>query len=159
LTSPLSSSIGFSSGAYPGIRCISILAPFSASQSPAPRRTPAWSPPARPPAPSPARRFPEARLAGTRGKIHHFAGPSWQSERDGSLVTAAKIASSARTGTISELLLQVATHTGKGILDKADYISRLATSGGVAPTTSCTAGQTAAVPYKAVYVFWDAPAA
>ena len=49
--------------------------------------------------------------------------------------------------------------TWRCILDKAGYISRLATSGGVAPTTSCTAGQTAAVPYKAVYVFWDAPAA
>ena len=102
---------------------------------------------------------PEAQLIGAGGRIHHFAGPSWQSERDGSLVTATKIGASARTGAIPELLLQVATHSGKGILSKADYINRLATSGGVAPTDSCTAGQTVSVPYKAVYLFWDAPAA
>lgn len=102
---------------------------------------------------------PEAQLIGTGGRIHHFAGPSWQSERDGSLVTATKVAASARTGAIPELLLQVATHSGTGILSRVDYINRLATSGGVAPTGSCTAGQTVAVPYKAVYVFWDAPAA
>lgn len=102
---------------------------------------------------------PEAQLIGTYGKIHHFGGPSWQSELDGSLVTGTKLASSARTGAIPELLLQVATHSGSGFLSRADYINRLATSGGVAPTGSCTAGQTVQVPYKAVYVFWDAPAA
>jgi hypothetical protein len=101
---------------------------------------------------------PEAQLIGTGGRIHHFAGPSWQSERDGSLVTGAKVASSARTNAIPELLLQVVSHSGSGILTNADYINRLYTSGGVAPTSSCTAGQVVKVPYKAVYVFWDAPA-
>jgi len=102
---------------------------------------------------------PEAQLIGTGGRIHHFGGPSWQSLRDGSLVTAAKVSSSPRTGAVPELLLKVATHTGAGILTNADYINRLATSGGVAPTGTCTAGQTVNVPYNAVYVFWDAPAA
>ena len=102
---------------------------------------------------------PEAQLAGPAGRIHHFAGPSWQSVRDGSLVTATKTAASAVDGTIPELLLQVQTHSGQGILDRADYISRLSTSGGVAPTTACQVGETVAVPYKALYVFWDAPAA
>ncbi|MEV6342504.1 DUF3455 domain-containing protein [Actinoplanes sp. NPDC051851] len=101
---------------------------------------------------------PEAQLAGAAGRLHHFAGPSWQSTRDGSLVTATKTATAAKTGTIPELLLQVTSHTGKGILSRADWINRLATSGGVAPTSTCTAGQTVAVPYKAVYVFWDDPA-
>jgi hypothetical protein len=102
---------------------------------------------------------PEAQLIGTGGRIHHFAGPSWQSLRDGSLVTGTKLAANNRTGAIPELLLQVATHSGSGILSKADYINRLFTSGGVAPTSSCTAGQVVKVPYKAVYVFWAAPAA
>jgi hypothetical protein len=101
---------------------------------------------------------PEAQLSGRSGRIHHFAGPSWQSERDGSLVTAAKLAASPLTGTIPELLLQVQTHTGTGILSRADYINRLSTSGGVAPAT-CTSGETVKVPYQALYVFWDAPAA
>jgi hypothetical protein len=102
---------------------------------------------------------PEAQLVGTGGRIHHFGGPSWQSLRDNSLVTATKIGESAKAGTIPELLLQVATHSGQGILTKADYISRLYTSGGVAPTTACAAGEVQKVQYKAVYVFWDAPAA
>jgi hypothetical protein len=100
---------------------------------------------------------PEAQLVGTGGKIHHFAGPSWQSARDGSLVTATKVAASDRAGTIPALLLQVASHQGSGILTKADYISRLYTSGGAAPTAACKSGDVSKVSYKAIYVFWDAP--
>ena len=42
---------------------------------------------------------------------------------------------------------------------RADHISRLRTSGGVAPAESCTAGQTVAVPYQSIHVLRDAPAA
>ena len=103
---------------------------------------------------------PEAQLIGTGGRIHHFGGPSWESVRDGSLVTGApNPKTSARTGTIPALLLTVATHSpGGGILSKADYINRLYTSGGVAPTTPCKSGDVVKVPYNAVYVFWDDPA-
>ncbi|GAB2622162.1 hypothetical protein Aab01nite_76620 [Paractinoplanes abujensis] len=97
---------------------------------------------------------PEAQLIGTGGRVHHFGGPSWQSTRDGSKVTAKKEAESPRAGTIPELLLKVDTSTGGGVLGKATYISRLLTSGGTAPTEACTAGQTKAVKYGAVYVFW-----
>jgi hypothetical protein len=101
---------------------------------------------------------PEAQLIGTGGRIHHFGGPSWQSLRDGSLVTASRAASSTVEGAIPELLLKVETHSGKGVLSRADFINRLRTSGGVAPAGSCTAGQKASVPYGSIYVFWDAPA-
>ena len=103
---------------------------------------------------------PEAKLAGPGGLLHHFKGPSWQSERDGSLVTAAKVGERARPGTILELLLKVNSHSGPadGRLAKADYIQRLHTSGGVAPAGACTDGTTKAVPYGALYVFWDDPA-
>jgi hypothetical protein len=101
---------------------------------------------------------PEAQLIGTGGRIHHFAGPSWQSLRDNSLVTGAKDAQVDKDGAIPELLLHVTSHSGSGILSKADFINRLYTSGGTAPTGSCTTGQTVKVPYKAVYVFWDDPA-
>lgn len=99
---------------------------------------------------------PEAKLAGPAGRIHHFKGPSWQYERDGSLVTAAKVAEVARTGTIPELLLEVNSHSGpaNGKLAGATHIQRLATSGGVAPTRACTDGTTTAVRYGALYVFW-----
>jgi Protein of unknown function (DUF3455) len=101
---------------------------------------------------------PEAQLIGTGGPIHHFAGPSWQSRRDKSLVTATKDAAVDRAGTIPELRLKVTSRSGSGILDKADYINRLQTSGGTAPAGPCEAGTTVSVPYQAVYVFWDAPA-
>ncbi|AGL14675.1 DUF3455 domain-containing protein [Actinoplanes sp. N902-109] len=99
---------------------------------------------------------PEAQLAGTGGRLHHFKGPSWQSERDQSLVTATKIGELPRTGTIAELLLQVNSHSGpaNGVLARASYIQRLYTSGGAAPAGACTDGSTTAVPYSAVYVFW-----
>ncbi|WP_238424751.1 DUF3455 domain-containing protein [Micromonospora parastrephiae] len=99
---------------------------------------------------------PEAQLIGTGGRVHHFKGPSWQSERDNSLITAKKTAESPRSGTIPELLLTVDTHSGAGALSDVAYISRLLTSGGVAPAGACTDGATAAVPYGAVYVFWAA---
>ncbi|MEU1757118.1 DUF3455 domain-containing protein [Micromonospora matsumotoense] len=99
---------------------------------------------------------PEAQLVGTGGRVHHFKGPSWQSERDGSLVTAKKTAESARPGTIPELLLTVDTHAGVGSLDNVAYISRLLTSGGAAPAGVCADGTTRAVPYGAVYVLWAA---
>ncbi|MFI2711287.1 DUF3455 domain-containing protein [Micromonospora sp. NPDC018662] len=100
---------------------------------------------------------PEAELIGTGGRVHHFKGPSWQSERDGSLITAKKTAESPRPGTIPELLLTVDSHAGAGILDHVAYVNRLLTSGGVAPSGACAYGTTAAVPYGAVYVFWSAP--
>jgi hypothetical protein len=99
---------------------------------------------------------PEAKLAGPGGLIHHFKGPSWQSERDGSLVTAAKKAELPRAGTIAELLLEVTSHSGRanGLLAKATHIQRLNTSGGLAPAGACTEGTTKAVRYGALYVFW-----
>jgi hypothetical protein len=100
---------------------------------------------------------PEAQLIGTGGRVHHFGGPSWQSVRDGSLVTAAKDKTSDRAGTIPELRLKVVTHTGSGIMTNADFINRLHTSGGLAPTGSCIKDQVAKVRYGAIYVFWDAP--
>nr|WP_221381551.1 DUF3455 domain-containing protein [Actinoplanes polyasparticus] len=99
---------------------------------------------------------PEAQLVGTTGRIHHFRGPSWQSTRDGSLITAKKTAESARPGSIPELLLTVDSHSGRGVLANVTHISRLQTSGGLAPAGACTDGATKAVKYGAVYVYWTA---
>jgi hypothetical protein len=98
---------------------------------------------------------PEAQLFdGANRKIHHFAGPSWQSQSDGSLVTAAAVASSPVPGAIPELLLEVKTHSGQGILSTVTHIQRMNTFGGVAPSTSCTDGQKVSVRYNANYIFW-----
>jgi uncharacterized protein DUF3455 len=99
---------------------------------------------------------PEASLAGPFGRIHHFAGPSWQSVTDKSLVTATPTVKVAVAGSIPQLLLTVTSHTGttRGLLSRVQAIQRLNTSGGAAPTTACTDGETVAVPYKANYVLW-----
>ena len=99
---------------------------------------------------------PEAQLIGTGGIVHHFAGPSWQSLSDGSLVTAVSVAvaPSPIPNSIPQLLLRVNSHTGEGVLSKADYINRLLTEGGTAPTGPCTNGAEVSAPYSAVYVFW-----
>jgi hypothetical protein len=103
---------------------------------------------------------PAASLIG-RAKAHpgvqtavHFRGPSWESTRDGSLVEAKAIASSPVSGSIPQLLLQSTRNRGEGLFGHVTYIQRLATSGGAAPTGSCTDGQTSGVTYRAQYRFF-----
>ena len=59
-----------------------------------------------------------------------------------------------RGGVATFLTMAYILPVNAGILSNADYIQRLYTSGGVAPTRACTDGETAAVPYGALYVFW-----
>ena len=99
---------------------------------------------------------PEAVLAGPLGRIHHFGGPTWQSTRDQSAVTATKTDGIDVAGSIPQLLLTVNSHTGSGLMSRVAYIQRLRTSGGAAPATACTDGTKVAVPYRATYVFWAA---
>jgi hypothetical protein len=46
--------------------------------------------------------------------------------------------------------------TGGDLLADATFIQRLNTSGGAAPTSVCTVGQTQLVPYTADYYFFRA---
>jgi hypothetical protein len=86
----------------------------------------------------------------------HFRGPSWESDQDGSLVegTAPVSAPSATPNSIPQLLVTAKTTRGPGVFGGVTFIQRLATVGGVAPTTACAAGGTAAAPYRAVYRFF-----
>jgi hypothetical protein len=86
----------------------------------------------------------------------HFRGPSWESVRDGSLVEGRVVASSPVAGSIPQLLLQASRTRGEGVFGGVTYIQRLATSGGVAPTTGCVDGQSQGVGYTAVYRFYVA---
>jgi hypothetical protein len=93
----------------------------------------------------------------------HFAGPSWEAN-DGSIVTAAKIASAAAPDAtdIPWLLLQAATHKGDGLFANVTYIQRLATENGVAPATGCDDAHVNAetlAPYGADYFFYRTAAA
>ena len=81
-------------------------------------------------------------------------GPVWVSTVDGSAVNAAVIATSPKSGTIPELLLQSTATRGTGLFADVSYIQRLKTSGGVAPTAACTGSDQTSVPYSAVYTFY-----
>jgi hypothetical protein len=93
---------------------------------------------------------------------------TWQSSFDTSKVWAAKTgqidpgsdASCPNTNTIACLRLQSVGNqegpTGGRFLAKTTFVQRLNTSGGAAPTTACTVGQTQLQPYEADYVFFRA---
>lgn len=86
----------------------------------------------------------------------HFRGPSWESDEDGSLVegTSPVSAPSSTPNSIPQLLVTAKTTRGDGIFGGVTFIQRLATTGGVAPASACAAGETKAVPYRAVYRFF-----
>ena len=87
----------------------------------------------------------------------HYRGPSWQSDSDGTLVegTAPKSAPSATPNSIAQLLVTAKISRGEGTFGGVTFIQRLATVGGVAPTTAtCTDGDRVSVRYTAVYRFF-----
>ncbi len=104
-----------------------------------------------------------AILRGKRTVAVHYAGPTWQSLADGSKVTGgvlARVDAPRPQRDIPWLLLQATSNTGAGVFAQVDFIQRLRTAGGVAPTGACDPATrpSVAVPYRAVYTFW-APAA
>jgi hypothetical protein len=106
--------------------------------------------------------FREPAAAILRGKhtvALHYAGPTWQSVKDGSKVVGTVVArvNAKHPERDIPLLLLSATSTGPGLFAGVDFIQRLETKGGVAPTGACQPGASIAVPYTATYNFW-APA-
>ena len=91
----------------------------------------------------------------------HYVGPTWESTRDGSKVVGAldapPLAAPNPQRDIPWLRLRAASNAGTGVFTEVDYIQRLDTVGGVAPTGACATGETKDVPYEATYDFW-APA-
>jgi hypothetical protein len=93
-----------------------------------------------------------------RASALHYRGPSWQSDTDGSLVEGMSPVSapSATPNSIPQLLITAKTTRGTGVFGGVTFVQRLATVGGVAPASACTAGQTTAVEYRSVYRFFKA---
>jgi hypothetical protein len=112
---------------------------------------------------------PQATLTGDNGHqiATHFAVPGsnppvpeWQAN-DGSTVVGHKLAAATPDPTAIPWLLLSAASTSTGPdggdrLSGATYIQRVNTTGGLAPTTACNAGDTANVPYTADYYFYQA---
>ena len=103
---------------------------------------------------------PDASLFTEAGESagRHFAGPTWEG-KDGSLVTGKLVASvrPKKPNDIPWLLLQVASHSGKGVMNKVESIQRLHTKGGVSPSAGCAAAyenEETSVAYEADYYFY-----
>jgi hypothetical protein len=89
--------------------------------------------------------------------------PTWQDSRDTSTVWASAVPGASYTPdptAIAWLLLKVVGKevgpTGGDKMISTTYIQRLNTTGGLKPTTACTPGDKALVPYTADYYFYKA---
>jgi hypothetical protein len=112
---------------------------------------------------------PEATLFDKQGRQigTHFAGPTWKMT-DGSEIVGEVLAKAdaPQRDAIQWLLLRAKSHQGpkshqgQGVLDKAAFIRRIDTKGGVAPTAGCDAShisEQARMRYSATYQFFSPP--
>jgi hypothetical protein len=105
-------------------------------------------------------REPAAVLYGRRHRPVgiHFRGPTFESF-DGSSVLGTldgRVDAPDPSDDIPWLRLKAVSTQGGGVLAGVDFIQRLETGGGVAPTGACdpATDTTVAVPYRARYVFY-----
>lgn len=105
-------------------------------------------------------RAPAAQL---RGDIIHYAGPNWQSTRDGSRVRGQLAAGGSFPNKrperdIPDLLLEAVENAGPGVLGEVDFVIRRDSRGGVGPVgAACDPGVDGdvAVPYRSTYEFYE----
>jgi hypothetical protein len=104
---------------------------------------------------------PEAALFDSEGRqvLAHFAGPSWK-QPDGTTLVGEVVAKADAPipHAVPWLLLKAKSHEGDGQLAKADFIRRVDTKEGTAPTAGCDAahaGQEARMRYSAIYEFYQ----
>ena len=100
---------------------------------------------------------PEAELKNTAGEIlgKHGAGPSWTLNDSSSIVgSVPPLKNLAAPASIPWLLIAVKARSGSGMLDKVDYVMRVATEGGAAPAElPQSQGETVQAKYHAIYLF------
>lgn len=96
--------------------------------------------------------------AGGQGAIaSHFAGPTWRSNSGGSVVGTVANRCTPDASSIAWLAL-TGVANGPGIFANVNFIQRLNTVGGNAPSTpGGVIGQEARIPYTADYLFYQAP--
>ncbi|WP_035139620.1 DUF3455 domain-containing protein [Fischerella sp. PCC 9605] len=103
---------------------------------------------------------PDAVLLNEQGqKIgKHYLGPSWESNDGSKVIGKVKTQADApQASAIPWLLLQVRSHEGDGIFSQVNWIQRLNTVGGKAPTQGCdrvNANGEVRIAYQADYYFW-----
>ena len=103
---------------------------------------------------------PSATLTDRQGRpIGRYFGPpaTWQAT-DGSSITGRQLAvAPGGQGHLPLQLVQANPASGAGAMAGISHVQRVATRGGVAPSTVCNAGaqgQRERVPYEADYIFW-----
>src|SRR5215831_4516293 len=107
-------------------------------------------------------RAPEATLFDATGKTigKHYGGPTWEASDGSKVVGAVKARDPGPdAGAIPWLLLEAKSSDGNGVLTGTTSIQRIATVGGKAPATGCTAadaGKETRIDYAAVYAFFKA---
>lgn len=91
----------------------------------------------------------------------HDPGPSWTANDDSQVVgTLAEKVDAPGANAIPWLLLTVKSKSGSGVLSGVDYVLRVETVGGSAPSEDPShEGETKAVPYRALYLFLKETAA
>ncbi|CAM4135515.1 hypothetical protein CCOS865_01199 [Pseudomonas reidholzensis] len=105
---------------------------------------------------------PKAVLNDRSGKaVGSYFGPpaTWQA-KDGSKVSGTQLAvAPANKGDLPYQLVKANPADGQGAMQGVSYIQRVATKGGVAPSSQCAAsnkGEKQIVKYQADYIFWSA---
>ena len=95
---------------------------------------------------------------GGQGELaSHFAGPTWQSNSGGSVVGTVANRCIPDPASIAWLSL-TGVSNGPGIFANVNFIQRLNTVGGNAPSTpGSVIGQEARIPYTADYLFYQSP--
>jgi hypothetical protein len=106
-------------------------------------------------------RGPSAKLyadaAGTGVVGIHYGGPTWESNSGSIVVGQLKTPCERGPADIPWLLLDGLRSEGPGIFHDVNFIQRVNTTGGRAPTTPGNPGELRNVPYTAEYFFYRAP--
>jgi Protein of unknown function (DUF3455) len=109
---------------------------------------------------------PSAELFDEQGQVvgKHYAGPTWEMQKDHSSVVGAVSAkaNAPQANAIPWLLLKAKSHKGEGILSSVSWVQRLETAGGKAPASGCDLEHRDAevqVPYTASYYFYRSDSA
>lgn len=85
----------------------------------------------------------------------HFSGPTWQSVSGGKVVGSVLKRCTPNPSAIAWLLLGAVPDDGPGVFQRTNYIQRVYTVGGNAPSLPGTVtGELASVPYTAEYFFY-----
>ena len=102
---------------------------------------------------------PDAKLETLDGQLAglHSVGPRWKAN-DGSEVKAIKPPlqnwKSPDPKSVAWLLLEVSSEGSNGLFSGVQYVARVSTIGGAAPSDApAQAGDKKSVPYKAIYLF------